>query len=291
MNLIADSGSTKTDWLLTAAAGERADCGFTEDFAFRSDGCNPYFMSPDEMVKLFSGICSSLPQYGRIGNVYFYGAGCTPGEKSLLVKECFRKALGIRDKECNIEVASDMLGAARALCGTEEGIACIIGTGSNSCLYDGREIIANVSPLGYVLGDEGSGANLGKLLLGNVLKNQLDAGIKEEFTETYGTAAEITDRVYRQPFPNRWLASLSPFIHKHLDNGGVRQMVADAFAAFFRRNTANYNRPDLKIGITGAVAYHYKDIIAEVAAQQGLSLGKITETPIGGLKKFHHDRY
>ncbi len=288
MNLIADSGSTKTDWLLTTEAGEQPCGGMVNDMVFQTGGCNPYFMRSDEMESLFAGVSSSLPPSCQVKNIYFYGAGCTPGAKSLMVADCLRRAFGITDAQRCVEVSSDMLGAARSLCGTQEGIACIMGTGSNSCLYDGREIVANVSPLGFILGDEGSGANLGKLLVGNILKNQLGDDLKEEFTKAFGTASEIIDRVYRQPFPNRWLASLSPFIHEHLDNSGIKQMVMDAFAAFFRRNTALYNRQDLKIGITGSVAYWYKDIIAEVAEQLGLSLGNITKSPIEGLKKFHH---
>lgn len=285
MYLIADSGSTKTDWLLAAASGEQ-ECGTSADgLVLKTGGCNPYFMSQDEMASLFATARQGLAPSCRVSSIYFYGAGCTPGEKSQMVSDCLKRAFGA---DCTVEVSSDMLGAARALCGTGEGIACILGTGSNSCLYDGKQIVANVSPLGYILGDEGSGANLGKLLVGNILKDQLGQELKEEFIATYGTTPEIIDRVYRQPFPNRWLASLSPFIHKHLDHAGVRQMALDAFAAFFRRNTACYNRPDLKIGLTGSVAYYYQEVIAEAAAEQGVSLGKITKSPIEGLKTYHH---
>lgn len=289
MFLIADSGSTKTDWLLTSP-------DTTRDFQFRTAGCNPYFMSRDDMERLFREVEhktaqikseASLPSQCNIENIWFYGAGCTPGEKSLQIKTCLEEVFG---KDCNAEVSSDMLGAARALCGTSEGIACILGTGSNSCLYDGSRIVANTPPLGYILGDEGSGANLGKLLVGNLFKDLFGPQLKVEFTATYGTAVEIADRVYKQPFPNRWLASLSPFIHDHLDNDNVRHMVADAFASFFLRNTASYNRPDLKIGLTGSIAYYYKDLIADTAKELGLHLGTITKSPIEGLKTFHHDR-
>lgn len=275
MILIADSGSTKTDWYI----GDDTNGGIT----YQTPGCNPYFMSAQQLAESFLLVQNAM-QGKKPDHIWFYGAGCTPGEKSDTVRNALANVFG---SACSIEVASDMLGAARALCGNREGIACILGTGSNSCLYDGHDITANVSPLGFILGDEGSGANLGKLFVGNVLKDQFDANLKTEFIARYGSSSDIIDRVYRQPLPNRWLASLSPFILQHIDDPKVKKMVCEAFKSFFTRNTANYHRPDLKIGMVGSVAYYYKDIISEAAADMGLYIGTIVRSPIEGLKAYH----
>lgn len=275
MVLIADSGSTKTDWSLLSDG-----VSFKE---IQTPGCNPYFLTEDELAELFGSLKSALP-CEKVAEVWFYGAGCTPGEKTEIVANALRNAFG---EACVISVSSDMLGAARALCQKEEGIACILGTGSNSCLYDGKEIVDNVSPLGFILGDEGSGANLGKLLIGNVLKDQLNDDLKKKFLKQFGPVPEIINRVYRMPLPNRWLASLSPFILQNLDVAGLRKMVKDAFTAFFVRNIMNYKRPELPIGMVGSVAYYYEDVIREAASGLGLRIGTICKSPIEGLKQYH----
>ena len=169
----------------------------------------------------------------------------------------------------DVEVGSDMLGAARALCGHHAGIACILGTGSNSCYYDGAKIMANVSPLGFILGDEGSGAVLGKLLVGSLLKNQLTPGLKEEFLTTYAlTPADIIDRVYRRPLPNRFLASL------------------DSFRDFLRRNVMQYDWQAYNVHFCGSIAYHYQTVLAEAAATYSIRLGQVVQSPMEGLAKF-----
>ena len=277
MILIADSGSTKTDWALLDAGKSTG--------IIRTGGLNPYMQTTDDMVcKLKDTALGKLAAKG-VDRLWFYGAGCTPGEKSRSVAIAMKAIFG---SKCEVQVATDMLGAARALCQQTEGIACILGTGSNSCLYDGRGIVANTPPLGYILGDEGSGAHLGKLLVGNILKGQMPQEITDRFFDETGiTGADIIDKVYRQPFPNRWLASLSPFIHRHLAHQAVRTMVLGAFTAFFTRNVANYNRKDLPIGIAGSVAYHYQDIVREAAATLGMTIAKVAQSPMEGLVDFH----
>ena len=181
-----------------------------------------------------------------------------------------------------------MLGAARGLCGHEKGIVCILGTGSNSCFYDGEEIVSNVSPLGFILGDEGSGAVLGKLLVGDILKNQLPAQLKEEFLKQFDlTAPEIIDRVYRQPYPNRFLASLSPFLAQHLVEPGIRTIVLNSFIAFIRRNVMQYDYTQYPVRFIGSVAYCYKEILQEAAKETGLGIGKILQSPMEGLIEYH----
>lgn len=285
LTLIADSGSTKTAWcLMDSSTGSP----LTET---TTKGMNPYFQTGQECEEeLRTSLLPALhPHWDTCDckSVYFYGAGCTV-EKCGQVRHALCSALSL--DETQVEVHGDMVGAARSVCGHEAGIACIVGTGSNSCLYDGQEMVSNVSPLGYILGDEGSGAVLGRLFVGSLLKNQLSPGLKEEFLqEKKLTPADIIERVYRQPFPNRFLASLSPFICRHLHDETVHALVADSFRAFFKRNVMQYAGHDtLPIGFVGSVAYHYRDVLAEVAAEFHLRLGRFVQNPMKGLMEYHH---
>ena len=178
--------------------------------------------------------------------------------------------------------------ASRAVCQHQEGLACILGTGSNSCYYDGVKIAENVPPLGYILGDEGSGAVLGKLFLNALFKGTLPASMKEDFLQKSSlTYPEIIQRVYRQPMANRFLASTSLYIYEHLDVPALRELVKDNFRDFFRKNIAKYQRPDLSIGAIGSIAYHYRDLLREVAEEEGYTLGKVAKSPMEGLVAFH----
>ena len=273
MILITDSGSTKADWALVdkgVCVSRIQTCGF-----------NPYMQTEDEMVcHLKDSALQKIADSG-VDALWFYGAGCTPGEKSESVAMALRAVFG---NECAVHVESDMLGAARALCQDREGIACILGTGSNSCLYNGHKIVANIPALGYILGDEGSGAHLGKLLVGNVLKKQMPREVTEAFFDEVGMSlTDIIDKVYRQPFPNRWLASLSPFILRNLAHESVRTMALESFTAFFTRNVMSYRRPDLPVGLVGSVAYYYQEVIREAAINLGLTISTIEQSPIHGL--------
>ena len=249
MILIADSGSTKTDWCIVFNDTPIKRIG--------TKGINPFFQSEEEIQQeLTHSLLPQLPE-GTINSVFFYGAGCTP-ERAPVLRRAIADSLPVIG---NIKTNSDMLAAARGLCGHEAGIACILGTGSNSCFYNGEEIVNNISPLGFILGDEGSGAVLGKLLVGDILKNQLPPAIKEAFLKQFDlTAPEIIDRVYRQPFPNRFLASLSPFIGQHLEEPGIRQLVLDSFIAFFRRNVMQYDYTQYPVHFIGSVAHCYREI-------------------------------
>ena len=181
-----------------------------------------------------------------------------------------------------------MLAAARGLCGHEPGIACIMGTGSNSCYYDGKHIGANVSPLGFILGDEGSGACLGKLLVGDILKNQMTPELKEKFLKQFNLEpADIIDRVYRKPFPNRFLASLSPFLAQNLNEPCVRTLVLNSFKAFLKRNVMQYDYQHSKVHFIGSVAFHYKEVLAEAAQEMGIQIGTILQSPMEGLISYH----
>lgn len=275
--LIADAGSTKTDWALL-------EDGNTVQ-TLRTSGMNPFQMTEEEIAKeVQEHLVSALPTT-TVNELHFYGAGCTP-EKQPIVERAIRKSLDITG-EC--EVASDMLGAARGICGHKPGIACILGTGSNSCAYDGKYITKNVSPLGFILGDEGSGAVLGKLLVGDVLKNQLPKPICDRFFEKYKmTAAEIIDRVYRQPKPNTFLASFVPFLEENIHEPQIYNLVKESFRSFFRRNVMQYEGWEkLPIGFNGSIAAIYRKPLEEVMNEEGLHLGRIIQAPMEALIEYH----
>lgn len=276
MILIADSGSTKTDWCIVL--------NDTLIKRIETKGINPFFQSEEEIRQaLTASLLPQLPE-GTFNSVHFYGAGCTL-EKAPVLRRAIADSLPVVG---NIKAHSDMLAAARGLCGHEAGIACILGTGSNSCFYDGKEIVSNISPLGFILGDEGSGAVLGKLLVGDVLKNQLPPAIKEAFLKEFDlTAPEIIDRVYRQPFPNRFLASLSPFIARHLEEPVLRTLVFNSFIAFLRRNVMQYDYEHFTVHFIGSVAHCYKEILQEAAQETGVRIGKILQSPMEGLIEYH----
>lgn len=278
MILIADSGSTKTDWCVVEN-GVLVQQIFTK-------GTNPFFQSEEEISNEIATALLPELKTDEFDAVYFYGAGCGFPDKIEIVHRAISKKLKVKG---NVEVATDMLAAARGLCGREAGIACIMGTGSNSCYYDGENIVANVSPLGFILGDEGSGACLGKLMVGDLLKNQMNPELKEKFLKQFDlTPADIIDRVYRKPFPNRFLASLSPFLAQNINEPCVHELVLNSFKAFFKRNIMQYeNYQNLKVNLIGSVAFYYKEVLAEAAEAMGIQLGTIIQSPMEGLIKYH----
>ncbi|MDR1762542.1 MAG: ATPase [Dysgonamonadaceae bacterium] len=271
--LIADSGSTKTSWRLIGS-------NFSEDFS--TSGINPYFLGKAEIFGILEKTFRFEPD--MIQGIFFYGAGCTP-EKAPVLKEILADYFCVQ----NVEVHSDLLGAARSLCGNEAGIACILGTGSNSCFYDGKNIVRNVPALGYVLGDEGSGAVLGKKLVSDILKNQLPEPIKQKFFDKYLTnQAEIIENVYKKPFPNRFLASFAPFLSENIDRTEIKNIVETAFSEFIVRNLMQYpESKELPINFTGSVALNFKACLETVLGKFSLRAGRITGNPMEGLAKFH----
>ena len=230
-----------------------------------------------------------LPQIGAasIEEIYFYGAGCATEKQKETLAGVFT---GVFDPD-KVEVESDLLGAARALCGDMPGIACILGTGSNSCYYDGREIVKQVSPLGYIIGDEGSGAILGKRLVADCLKNQLPQPIRERFFERFGlTQAQIIENVYTKPFPNRFLASLSVFLKENLEQPELRRIVYVSFSEFFKRNVCQYDYQHNKVNIVGSVGYHYQEVLRQVMNDMSLHAGIIIQAPMDNLRIYHTDK-
>ena len=284
MILIADSGSTKVHWCLMAANGHTAE--------FITDGINPLFQTSDAMR---NSICNQLlPQMasmlwaGTVSHVFFYGAGCTP-EKSPFVEKAIESVF----KKAKVFVASDMLGATRGLLGHEKGVACILGTGSNSCLYDGEQIVKNVPSLGFILGDEGSAATLGKHLVSDLLKNQLGDDLKERFLSQYAIhQADVIEHVYRQPFPNRWLANLARFCAENIDDPRIHDLVYDHFAQFVKRNISQYytneeQKQSMPVGFVGSIAFYYRPVLEQVMSDYGFRVGQILQDPIPGLVEYH----
>lgn len=274
--LIADSGGTKTDWCI-------ADDGRVEAHA-ATQGINPFHQDCVEIERIVRD--ELLPQLPRraIAEIHFYGSGCRE-EFRPMVDGILRRTF---PDAATVEVAGDLLGAARAVCVHGEGIACIIGTGSNSCLYDGENIVENTPPLGYILGDEGGGAVLGRLFLNAMYKGRLPRSVADDFAaETGLSMADVIGRVYRRPLANRFLASLSPFIRRHTDVVEVRRLVVGNFQRFFRNNVAPYRRPDLAVGFVGGMAAAYSEELSEAAAAEGFSVGRIVGRPLEKLAGFH----
>lgn len=277
-NLIADAGSTKTDWVLTDGIGE-------ETARFRTPGLNAMLASDNEISRNMHEVYAHLPSGYEIVNVSYYGAGCATTEVCRKIEESLRRHLGAQ----NAEVCSDLLGAARSLLGGRRGIACILGTGSNSCEYDGKRIVKNVPALGYVLGDEGSGAVLGRRFVSDAFKGLLPARVAEEFLAEYGLSlGDVLARVYRQAAPNRFLASLTPFIKRHLDCPEVAGCVEEEFDRFFERNILRYpSASENGIYVTGGIGYHFRALFERSGDRHGIRVNEITENPLDGLVRYH----
>ncbi len=296
MILIADSGSTKTAWCLKD--GEKRH-------QFNTQGINPSVQKEECVKEVFqSELLGNLYEFfniesinhpehlfespveaiRQISAVYFYGAGCTAERRQIIVSAL--KEIGFDSAEITVE--SDLLGAARAVCGNRPGVVGILGTGANSCLYDGRKIIDNTPSLGFILGDEGSGAYIGKRLIGDCLKKVLSAEVCAMFMEETGlSVGEIIEKVYRTPAPNRFLAGISRFCFNHLDNEEIDKLLVGCFVDFFKRNIERYNAKDTPINLVGSIAYYATPQIVQAAEQCGMSIGTILKDPIEGLMSYH----
>ncbi len=271
MKAIADSGSTKCEWVF--GDGDRI-------LRLRTAGINAVQQSPDAI----RAVLAELPPLDGVEELRFYGAGC--GDSFPEVAAVLRRELAARfGPGTAIGLGSDLLGAARALFGRGEGIACILGTGSNSCHCRGGAIVSNVPPLGYVLGDEGSGAVLGRNLVNGIFKGMIP--LREEFLRTFAlTYAGLIRRVYREPAANRFLASFAPFIRAHLDCAPVREMVVRSFGEFAARNLSGYPA-GLPVAYVGGVAAHFEEPLREAMAAAGREVVRIVCSPAEELWKYH----
>jgi glucosamine kinase len=276
IQLIADAGSSKTAWVLHDGQKSKK---------FTSAGISPYFLTVPQIVDLLNK--EVIPKMKNIVPDYicYYGTGCSAPEKAKEVK----KALKISWPSSTVEVHHDLFGAARGLCGREKGIACILGTGSNSCYYNGKKIVTNSPGLGFVLGDEGSGAYLGKKVVQYYLYNTFDPDLMDRFQSAFSTSkAEILNNVYRMPLPNRYLASFTGFL---IDNRGhymVENIIEDGFNDFFFTHICKYKESwTLPIHFTGSVAFGFKDVLKDLCNTYELKLGRVIKNPIEGLIDYH----
>ena len=278
MILIADCGSTKIDWCVV-------ENGEVKKQVFTS-GINALLMTEEQIRETLANELAQEVAEFEIESVYYYGAGCLFDDICANV----RRAIAANVPTAKtIEVHSDLVAAARALCGDSKGIACILGTGSNSCFWDGEKIADNVSPLGYILGDEGSGAVLGKLLVGDVLKKQLPEELCEKFLKEYELDRQkIIESVYKRPAANRFLASLSPFLSKNIEEPAIHRLVLNAFKSFFVRNIENYkDYKNYAVSFVGSVAFYYREVLEEAAKAVDIKIGTIIKSPMEGLVKYH----
>ncbi|MBC3540488.1 BadF/BadG/BcrA/BcrD ATPase family protein [Rufibacter sediminis] len=280
MILIADSGSTKTAWRLLDSQGEVAQA--------QTEGINPYYQNTPEIAQTLKD--SLLEQLGgqTPQEIYFYGAGCSAKDKqevvALALKELFPHS--------QVHVHHDLEAAAHALCGDKEGIACILGTGSNSCLYDGEKIVQNVPNLGFILGDEGSGGYMGKLLVQAFLNQELPADLHDSFMARYNTNRdEIIDQVYRKPYPNRYMASYSRFLFDQQQHPFIYQMICQCFKDFFEKTVIKYPGYQQKeTHFVGSIAFHFADMLRTVAKEYHITVGQILDSPIAGLSLYHQQK-
>lgn len=254
-------------------------------FTIQTQGLNPYFLSEEEIALIIKE--EVLPAVSEVEKVFFYGAGCGLPLKAAQVKKGIDSVFS---DSLPAEVSGDILGAARSLLQDQPGITCILGTGSNSCVYDGNKIIENVPSLGFILADWGSGTVLSKELISLFLQEKLSFEIAEDFKETYGLdRMQILDSIYNKPLANRFLASFTPFLLKYAEDPLCRQIIVDNFKMFFTYYVHRYHleQEGVKLGVTGSVAFHFRKYLLEVAAQMGIQIENIVQHPMDGLVKYH----
>lgn len=279
MILVAESGSTKTDWILINNKNILT--------SFKTKGFNPYFINSHEIItELNSKTPHNFP-VNEIEKVFFYGSGCSSSKMNQIIfdglKQFFYKS--------EIKVNHDLLAAARALFKNEAGIAVILGTGANTCLYDGKNIVKNVKSLGFILGDEGGGDYLGKLFITSFLNDELPKEIHDKFIQKFNLSKDqILHAVYKEPHPNRFLASFCEFILELSNNESVLKLINKSFTDLFIKHICKYeNYNKYKIRFTGSIAYYYRDFLKEVASNFNLEIDLIIEKPINRLVEFHID--
>jgi glucosamine kinase len=278
--LIADSGSTKCEWCVV-------DKGKVKKTVFTL-GISPYFLNSQQIEALVRK--DLYPEVNRFSfdAVFYYGTGCKNPANRTMVRKALKKVF----PAASIEVDHDLMGAARSVCKSGKGIACILGTGSNSCYYNGKKIVKNSPGLGFILGDEGSGAYLGKKVLQYSLYKTFDEELQYRFNEKFNlTEVEILDKVYKQPLPNRFLASFTLFLAENRGHFMVENIIEDGLNDFFFQHVCKYNESwKYPIHFVGGVSYGFRDVITELCSSYELELGTILQNPMEGLVEFHKDK-
>lgn len=279
MILIADSGSTKTDWCLLKGKQKKR---------VSTQGISPYFQTGTQIRDILEKeLLKGLGKGKTVDEIYYYGTGCAHPGNAAVVK----KALQAVFPGAKTRVTHDLMGAARALCGHHKGIACILGTGSNSCYYNGRVIVKNNPGLGFILGDEGSGAYLGRKVVQYYLYNTFDEELMARFDQKFNiTKNEILDNVYKKPLPNRFLASFAFFLQENRGHYMIENIIEDGLNEFFFNHIYKYRESwTAPIHFVGTIAWLYKDVLKELCNLFELELGRVLKTPMDGLIEYHID--
>lgn len=276
MKLIADSGSTKTDWrLIRETSGPSS---------FQTRGMNPYFRTSDDIYQELKDTITPELRH-NVKEIFFYGAGVADQENGNILKEVLSRLF----PGAKTETYSDVLGASRALFGNNAGIACTLGTGSNACFYDGRKITKKVPPLGFILGDECSGSGFGKKLLGDYFKLVMPVPLRTQFEQQFSLELiDVLGHVYRTERPNKYLAGFAPFLSTHIHEPYCRKMVEESFQEFFERNVLSLHlKSGFPIGFVGSVAYYFRDIVIRQTEAFGFRRPTILKEPVTGLVAYH----
>ena len=274
--LIADSGSTKTQWCLLQDGKKKM---------ISTQGISPYFLNDDSLGIILRKELAPKMANMPVDDIFYYGTGCSNPDNISLIKRGLKKIF----PSPKINVQHDLMGAARALCGDKKGIACILGTGSNSCFYNGKRIVKNSPGLGFILGDEGSGSHLGKKVVQYYLYNTFDSELMEKFQSKYSTdASEILDNVYKRSLPNRYLAEFVSFLTENRGHYMVENIIEDSLNDFFFNHIYKYRESwSLPINFAGSVAFGFKDVLAQMCSDFELTLGTVIKDPMEGLIKYH----
>ena len=276
VKLIADCGATKGEWCLVNKGKKKT---------IITQGISPYFLSTEQITDLLQKELKSKLKNVEVDEVYYYGTGCANPTNVKSVKKAISKVFA----GAKIEVTHDLMAAARALCGREKGIACILGTGSNSCYYDGKKIVKNSPGLGYVLGDEGSGAYLGRKVIQYYLYGTFDYELRGRFDLTYTTtAAEILENVYKKPLPNRYLAGFAKFLAENRGHYMIENIIEDGLNDFFFNHLCKYREVwTLPVHFAGSIAFGFKDVVQQLCNSYEFELGKVMKNPMEGLVAYH----
>jgi glucosamine kinase len=276
VKLIADSGATKAEWCLLKNG--RKKTLFTQ-------GISPYFLNTEQIYQLLEKELKPRLRKEEINEIYYYGTGCANPLNARSVKKALSKAFS----GAKVEVTHDLMGAARALCGRDKGVACILGTGANSCYYNGKKILKNSPGLGYVLGDEGSGAYLGKKVVQYYLYGTFDDELRGRFDLTYTTnASEILENVYKKPLPNRYLAGYARFLADNRGHYMIENIIEDGLNDFFFTHLCKYREAwSLPIHFAGSIAFGFKDVLQQLCNSYEFELGRVMKNPMEGLIEYH----
>ena len=276
VTLIADSGATKAEWCLLNNGKKKTL--FTQ-------GISPYFLNTDQIAELATKELAGHLRKLTVEHLYYYGTGCSNIENAKSIKHALTRVF----PEAAVNVNTDLMAAARAVCGHEKGIACILGTGSNSCFYNGKNIVKNSPGIGYVLGDEGSGAYLGKKVLQYYLYDTFDEDLRARFDARFvTTTSEILDSVYKKPLPNRYMASFALFLAENRGHYMIENIVEDGLNDFFFQHLCKYNEVwKFPVHFVGSVAFGFKDVLEQLCGSYQFELGKVLKNPMEGLVKYH----